>query len=94
MSFVAGVFLSLWAGTALVSTASASSHSNAQPGVLDGNSFGIPGNSTYDYVVVGGGTAGLAVAMRLAEDGTHTVAVVEAGGFYQIEGGNVSVVPA
>lgn len=59
-----------------------------------GGSFGIPGNATYDYVVVGGGTAGLAVAYRLAEDGTHTVAVIEAGGFYQIEAGNKSVVPA
>ncbi|KAF2645113.1 alcohol oxidase [Massarina eburnea CBS 473.64] len=56
--------------------------------------FGIPGNATYDYVVVGGGTAGLAVAMRLAEDNTHTVAVIEAGGFYQNEAGNKSVVPA
>jgi choline dehydrogenase len=34
-----------------------------------GNSFGRPNqNATYDYVVVGGGTAGLAVAMRLAEN--------------------------
>lgn len=30
----------------------------------------------------------------MAEDGTHTVAVVEAGDFYQIEAGNKSVVPA
>ncbi|CAG8952206.1 hypothetical protein HYFRA_00000946 [Hymenoscyphus fraxineus] len=51
-------------------------------------------NATFDYVVVGGGTAGLAVAMRLAEDPSYTVAVVEAGGFYQIENGNQSVVPA
>lgn len=59
------------------------------------NSFGIPGqNATYDYVIVGGGTGGLAVAYRLAEDAATTVAVVEAGGFYEIENGNVSVVPA
>lgn len=51
-------------------------------------------NATFDYVVVGGGTAGLAVAMRLAEDPSYTVAVVEAGGFYQIENGNLTVVPA
>ena len=32
-------------------------------------SFGDPGvNATFDYVVVGGGTAGLTVASRLAED--------------------------
>jgi choline dehydrogenase len=60
-----------------------------------GNFFGIPAqNATYDYVIVGGGTAGLAVAMRLAENSSYTVAVVEAGGFYQIEAGNLSVVPA
>ncbi|TVY80920.1 Dehydrogenase patE [Lachnellula suecica] len=59
-----------------------------------GNFFGIPNqNATFDYVIVGGGTAGLAVAMRLAEDPSYTVAVVEAGGFYQIENGNQSVVP-
>lgn len=50
-------------------------------------------NATYDFIVIGGGTAGLAVAHRLAESGKHTVAVVEAGGFYEIENGNVSVVP-
>ena len=33
----------------------------------------------YDYVVVGGGTAGLCVAARLTEDPKITVAVLEAG---------------
>lgn len=62
---------------------------------LLGNYFGLPGqNATFDYVVVGGGTAGLAVAYRLAEDGTKQVAVVEAGGFYEVENGNTSTVPA
>jgi GMC oxidoreductase len=60
-----------------------------------GNSFGRPNrNATCDYVVIGGGTAGLVVAMRLAEDTSYTVAVVEAGCFYQIENGNQSVTPA
>jgi len=59
-----------------------------------GTFFGRPNqNATYDYVI-GGGTAGLAVAMRLAENNSYTVAVVEAGEFYQIENGNQSVVPA
>lgn len=34
---------------------------------------------TYDYVVVGGGLAGLTVAARLSEDPDVTVAVIEAG---------------
>lgn len=35
---------------------------------------------SYDFVVVGGGAAGLALAARLAETSSVTVAVVEAGG--------------
>ena len=59
-----------------------------------GSSFGTPGaNATFDYVVIGGGTAGLSIATRLAQDGRHSVAVVEAGGFYEYENGNHSVVP-
>ena len=34
----------------------------------------------FDYVVVGGGTAGCVVAARLSESGRHRVALVEAGG--------------
>ncbi|KAL9092349.1 MAG: hypothetical protein Q9159_000857 [Coniocarpon cinnabarinum] len=60
-----------------------------------GTSFGLPGvNASFDYVVVGGGTAGLAIATRLAENATNSVAVVEAGGFYELDNGNLSVVPA
>jgi ribulose 1,5-bisphosphate synthetase/thiazole synthase len=56
---------------------------------LYSNSFGVPGiNATYDYVVVGGGTAGLTIAARLAEDLDVSVAVIEAGGFYQQDNGN------
>jgi hypothetical protein len=34
---------------------------------------------TYDFVVVGGGTAGLAIAARLTEDPGVAVGVIEAG---------------
>jgi choline dehydrogenase len=56
---------------------------------LYSNSFGVPGiNATYDYVVIGGGTAGPTIAARLAEDSDVSVAVIEAGGFYQQDNGN------
>lgn len=51
-----------------------------------GNVFMIwpppPWDATYDYVVIGGGTAGVTVASRLAQEGFH-VALVEAGGYYE-----------
>ena len=59
-----------------------------------GSSFGIPGsNSTFDYIVVGGGTAGLTMATRLAEQQGGSIAVVEAGSFYEIGNGNHSQIP-
>ncbi|RJE27140.1 Gmc oxidoreductase [Aspergillus sclerotialis] len=62
---------------------------------LLGTSFGVPGkNATFDYIVVGGGTAGLTLATRLAEQQTGSVAVIEAGGFYEIDNGNISQIPA
>lgn len=38
---------------------------------------------TFDYVVVGGGTAGAALAVRLAE-ASHSVALIEAGTHYEL----------
>ncbi|KAK8115349.1 choline dehydrogenase, partial [Apiospora kogelbergensis] len=48
---------------------------------------------SFDYVVVGGGTAGLTVANRLSEDAHVTVAVVEAGNAIENGVGNLSYVP-
>ncbi|EMR85826.1 hypothetical protein ACHAPC_007602 [Botrytis cinerea] len=51
-------------------------------------------DATFDYVVVGGGTAGLTIASRLSEDSGTTVAVIEAGTFYQIANPALSSTPA
>lgn len=62
---------------------------------LLGAHFGIPGlPATFDYIVVGGGTAGLTIANRLAANASATVAVIEAGGFYEFDNGNLSEIPA
>ena len=59
-----------------------------------GTAFGEPGtNATFDFVICGGGTAGLTMATRLASDPAISVAVIEAGGFYEIDNGNRSTVP-
>ena len=47
----------------------------------------------FDYVVVGGGPGGLTVANRLSEDASVSVAIVEAGTFYENVTGNQSQVP-
>jgi choline dehydrogenase len=53
---------------------------------------GNPGSATFDYVIVGGGTAGLAIAARLSKDGSRSVAVIEAGTYYETYG-NTSEIP-
>ncbi|KAL8829561.1 MAG: hypothetical protein Q9170_006114 [Blastenia crenularia] len=50
-------------------------------------------NKTFDYIVVGGGTAGATLAARLAEGFVFSVALIEAGGFYEQDNSNLSVIP-
>ena len=66
----------------------------AATGLL-GDHFGIPGlPGSYDYVIVGGGTAGNTLARRLAVNTSITVALIEAGGFYETDNGNLTQIPA
>ena len=84
-------YLTLW--IAVVSASIFDKPFSAQG--LIGSHFGVPGiSSTYDYVVVGGGTAGLTVAYRLAVNTSLTVAVIEAGDFPEFSNGNFSEIPA
>ncbi|KAI9697329.1 MAG: hypothetical protein M1820_007835 [Bogoriella megaspora] len=67
---------------------------NGERGSILGTYFGTPGaNATFDYVVVGGGTAGLTLATRLSANKSLSVAVIEAGGFYELDNHNYSTVP-
>lgn len=50
-------------------------------------------NATFDYVIIGGGTAGLTIAARLAEDTSNKIAVIEGGGFYEVDNGTASEIP-
>ena len=43
------------------------------------NDTSLAANRIFDYIVIGGGTAGLTVAARLIEEPSTTVLVVEAG---------------
>jgi choline dehydrogenase len=48
----------------------------------------------WDLSLIPPGTSGLTIAYRLAESGKNSVAVIEAGGFYEQDNGNLSSVPA
>ncbi|KAF3389871.1 hypothetical protein DPV78_011424 [Talaromyces pinophilus] len=57
--------------------------------------FGTPTiNASCDYVVVGGGSAGLIISTRLAQAGKYSVAVIEAGAFPDLVYSNYSSIPA
>ena len=87
----------LWSivGCPIHSVAAATFNEALQATGLLGAHFGVPGlPGVFDYVIVGGGTAGLTVARRLAANTSNTVAVIEAGGFYEFDNGNLTEIPA
>jgi len=51
-------------------------------------------DTSFDYVIVGGGTAGLTLAARLSENSAFQVAVVEAGALYEVSNPLLSSTPA
>jgi GMC oxidoreductase len=49
--------------------------------------------SRFDYVIIGGGTAGLVMANRLSQNPNVQVAVIEAGGSYEVDNPIFSTTP-
>ncbi len=90
------VYNQLFSITSLVASFTSAQYVQSIDGLgLIGSHFGIPFfNATFDYVVVGGGTAGLTIATRLAQNSAFSVAVIEAGGFAAFNNGNLSSIPA
>lgn len=62
--------------------------------VIDNNDKRTFLDAEYDYVIVGAGTGGLAMAARLSEDPNNRVAVIEAGGYYQVTNLIIGETPA
>ncbi|SOV02402.1 related to Glucose oxidase [Ustilago sp. UG-2017a] len=54
-------------------------HRRSEPGAAIAKIYTAVTDEVFDYVIAGGGTAGLALAGRLSEDPDVTVAVIEAG---------------
>ncbi|KAH7119788.1 hypothetical protein B0J11DRAFT_70410 [Dendryphion nanum] len=81
-----------WAATAVAGTAPGNSTTpigggGSTNGTVGGNTTATISNSTYDYIVAGGGIAGIVAAQRLAESGA-SVLLLERGGASLASTGN------
>jgi choline dehydrogenase len=77
--------ISLFALLLTLGAGSPIQHENRQlAGLLASLAGTLGANQSFDYIVLGGGTGGLTIAKRLAEDPSVTVAVIEAGTLYQV----------
>lgn len=61
---------------------------------LGTNAGKVGTDATFDYVILGGGTAGLVIANRLSANPSVTVALIEAGTFYQVTNLLIGQTPA
>jgi choline dehydrogenase len=79
---VFGAFVAAILGWAIATTVIAANRVDP-PGTFQcGAATGIDGDRCVNYIIVGGGTAGLAAARRLTDDPTKSVMVIEAGPDY------------
>ncbi|KAE9389312.1 alcohol oxidase [Gymnopus androsaceus JB14] len=91
--FVLFALYALVASAALLNATSSPDRENSTR-LLGGLAANITGEDQhFHYVVVGGGTAGITLAVRLAEDPSVTVALIEAGSFYELTNAPISSTP-
>ncbi|EOA88304.1 uncharacterized protein SETTUDRAFT_160751 [Exserohilum turcica Et28A] len=87
-----------WAALAVAGTPSGGnsttpgSGSNSTTPVVPGNQTATVANATYDYIVAGGGAAGIVAAQRFAESGA-SVLLIERGGPSLAFTGNTKTLP-
>lgn len=84
--------LAVESGSGSGNSATPGSGGNSTTPIAGGNTTAIAGNATYDYIVAGGGAAGIVAAERLAESGA-SVLLIERGGPSYAATGNTNTLP-